>query len=28
VMRVYGECMKLDAFSKAHPMNQPGAAAH
>jgi maleylacetoacetate isomerase/maleylpyruvate isomerase len=28
VMRIYGECMKLDAFSKAHPMNQPGAAAH
>ena len=28
VMRIYEECMKLDAFSKAHPMKQPGAAAH
>jgi len=27
-MRIYGECMKLDAFSRANPMNQPGAAAH
>jgi maleylacetoacetate isomerase/maleylpyruvate isomerase len=27
-MRIYGECMKLDAFSKPHPMNQPGASAH
>jgi maleylacetoacetate isomerase len=27
-MRIYEECMKLDAFSKAHPLKQPGAAAH
>ena len=25
-MRVYGECMKLPAFSRAHPMNQAAAA--
>jgi maleylacetoacetate isomerase len=28
VMRIYGECMKFDAFSKAHPLRQPGAGAH
>ena len=28
VMRVYEECMKLDAFKRAHPMNQPGASGH
>jgi maleylacetoacetate isomerase len=28
VMRIYEECMKLDAFSKAHPLKQPGAALH
>ena len=28
VMRIYEECMKIDAFSKAHPMKQPGAQAH
>jgi maleylacetoacetate isomerase len=28
VMRVYEECMKLEAFSKAHPLRQPGAAGH
>src|SRR3954466_12887683 len=28
VMRVYGECMKIDAFERAHPMKQPGAGAH
>jgi hypothetical protein len=28
VMRIYGECMKIEAFSKAHPMKQPGAQAH
>ncbi|HEX6692365.1 MAG TPA: maleylacetoacetate isomerase [Burkholderiales bacterium] len=28
VMRVYDECMKIDAFSKAHPLKQPGAPAH
>jgi len=27
-MRVYEECMKLDAFKRAHPMNQPGASGH
>jgi len=25
VMRVFDECMKLDAFSNSHPMKQPGA---
>jgi len=28
VMRVYEECMKLEAFSKAHPLKQPGASLH
>jgi maleylacetoacetate isomerase len=28
VMRIYDECMKLDAFSSAHPLKQPGAGAH
>jgi len=28
VMRIYDECMKMDAFSKAHPLKQPGAPAH
>ena len=28
VMRVYGECMKIDAFEKAHPLKQPGAGSH
>ena len=27
-MRIYEECMKIDAFSKAHPLKQPGAALH
>ena len=27
-MRVYEECMKNDAFSKFHPMKQPGAGGH
>jgi hypothetical protein len=27
-MRIYEECMKLEAFSAAHPLKQPGAAAH
>ncbi len=26
-MRVYGECMKLEAFARAHPRLQPGAPA-
>lgn len=28
VMRVYEECMKLEAFSRAHPLKQAGAPAH
>jgi len=28
VMRVYEECMKIEAFSKAHPLKQPGASIH
>ncbi|HEX7052899.1 MAG TPA: maleylacetoacetate isomerase [Burkholderiales bacterium] len=28
VMRIYEECMKLDAFSAAHPLEQPGAPVH
>jgi len=28
VMRVYEECMKIEAFSNAHPLKQPGAAPH
>jgi len=28
VMRIYEECMKIEAFSKAHPLKQPGAPAH
>jgi maleylacetoacetate isomerase/maleylpyruvate isomerase len=28
VMRIYEECMKIDAFSKAHPLKQPGAQVH
>jgi maleylacetoacetate isomerase len=27
-MRVYEECMKLDAFSRFHPMKQAGAGSH
>jgi len=27
VMRVYGECLKLDAFALSHPQRQPGAPA-
>jgi maleylacetoacetate isomerase/maleylpyruvate isomerase len=25
VMRVFGECMKIEAFDKSQPMKQPGA---
>jgi maleylacetoacetate isomerase len=25
VMRVFGECMKLEAFERSHPLKQPGA---
>jgi maleylacetoacetate isomerase/maleylpyruvate isomerase len=28
VRRVYEECMKIDAFSRFHPMKQPGAGGH
>jgi maleylacetoacetate isomerase/maleylpyruvate isomerase len=28
VKRVYDECMKIDAFSRFHPMKQPGAPTH
>jgi maleylacetoacetate isomerase len=28
VMRIHEECMKIDAFSRAHPLKQPGAPAH
>lgn len=27
-MRIYEECMKIDAFSRAHPAKQPGAQLH
>ena len=27
-MRIYEECMKLEAFSSAHPLKQPGAPTH
>jgi maleylacetoacetate isomerase/maleylpyruvate isomerase len=27
VMRIYGACMKLDAFARSHPSRQPGAPA-
>jgi len=27
VMRIAGECLKLDAFARAHPLKQPGAPA-
>jgi len=27
VMRIYGECMQLDAFARSHPSRQPGAPA-
>jgi maleylacetoacetate isomerase len=27
-MRIYDECMKSDAFSSPHPLNQPGARGH
>jgi maleylacetoacetate isomerase len=28
VMRIYEECMKIEAFSGAHPLKQPGAGSH
>ena len=27
-MRIYEECMKVEAFSSAHPLKQPGAGSH
>jgi maleylacetoacetate isomerase len=27
-MRIYEECMKIEAFASAHPLKQPGAPAH
>jgi maleylacetoacetate isomerase len=27
-VRIYEECMKIDAFARAHPLKQPGAPAH
>lgn len=27
-MRIYGACMEIDAFVKAHPLKQPGAKPH
>jgi len=27
-MRIYEECMNIDAFNKAHPLKQPGAQVH
>ncbi|MGH8690121.1 MAG: maleylacetoacetate isomerase [Burkholderiales bacterium] len=27
-MRIYGACMEIDAFAKAHPLKQPGAKPH
>jgi len=27
-MRIYEHCMQIDAFNKAHPLKQPGAAVH
>jgi len=28
VMRIYNQCMEIDAFSRAHPLKQQGAAPH
>jgi maleylacetoacetate isomerase len=27
-MRIYGYCMEIDAFARAHPLKQPGARPH
>jgi len=27
-MRIYNQCMEIDAFAKAHPLQQPGARPH
>lgn len=28
VMRIYNQCMEMDAFSRAHPLKQQGAGGH
>ena len=28
VMRLYNECMRIEAFSQAHPLKQQDAGAH
>ena len=28
VMRIYNQCMEIDAFSRAHPLKQQGAGGH
>ena len=28
VMRIYSQCMEIEAFAKAHPLKQPGAKPH
>jgi maleylacetoacetate isomerase len=27
-MRIYNQCMEIDAFARAHPLKQPGAKVH
>jgi maleylacetoacetate isomerase len=27
-MRIYGQCMEIEAFARAHPLKQPGARPH
>jgi glutathione S-transferase len=27
-MRIYNQCMEIDAFARAHPLKQPGARPH
>jgi hypothetical protein len=27
-MRIYNECMEMDAFARHHPLKQPGAKVH
>jgi len=27
-MRIYGQCMEIEAFARAHPLKQPGAKHH
>ena len=28
IMRIYNQCMEIDAFARAHPLKQPGARPH